>query len=161
MKKEGIRHEYTASKTPEQNGVAERINQTLVETARAVLSDSKLPKRFWAEAFSTATYIRNQSPTNAVHKMTPYEIWTIHKPKVKHLCAFGCKVYAHIPKDKRKKMDPKAKESTFLGYTFCIKGFMTLKNWVFHSRDVIFNESISIVERIENEKNDGDKNILL
>lgn len=66
LKKEGIRHEYTVPKTPEQNGVAERMNRTLVETVRAMLSDSKLPKKFWAEALSTASYVRNWSPTNAV-----------------------------------------------------------------------------------------------
>lgn len=66
LKKEGIQHEYTVPKTPEQNGVAERMNRTLVETVRAMLSDSKLPKKFWAEALSTASYVRNWSPTNAV-----------------------------------------------------------------------------------------------
>ena len=76
LKKEGIRHEYTVSKTPEQNRIAERMNRTLVETVRAMLFDSKLPKRFGAEAFSIATYIRNRNPTNAVHKMTLYEEWT-------------------------------------------------------------------------------------
>ena len=70
LKKEGIRHEYIVSKTPEENEVAERMNRTLVETVRA-MSDSKLSKRFWAEALSTTTYIQNRSPTNAVHKMTP------------------------------------------------------------------------------------------
>ena len=69
-----------------QNKVPERMNWTLVKTVQAMLSDSKLLKRFWAETLSTATYIRNQSPTNAVHKMTPYEVWTGHKPKVKHMC---------------------------------------------------------------------------
>ena len=64
LKKEGISHAYTVCKTPEQNGVAERMNQTLVETLRAMLFDSKLPKRFWAEALSS-------SPTNTVFKMTP------------------------------------------------------------------------------------------
>ena len=72
LKKVGIHHEYTVSKTLEQSEVVERMNQTLVEIVWAMLSDSKLPKRFWTEALSTATYIRNWSPTNVVYKMTPY-----------------------------------------------------------------------------------------
>ena len=63
MKSEGIRHEYTIPKTPEQNGVAERLNRTLVESSSSMLLDANLPQRFWAEAVSTATYLRNRCPT--------------------------------------------------------------------------------------------------
>ena len=146
LKKYGIRHECTVSKTPEQNGVAERKNRMFVETVRAMLSDSKLPKKFWAETLSTASYVRNQSPTTAVKTMAPYEVWKGYKPNVNHLCIFGCSAYAHIPKDERSKMDPKAKKSIFLGYGIDVKGYrhfdtVTLK--VFQSRDVIFNETAS------------------
>ncbi len=57
-KSEGVRHERTVPKTPEQNGVAERMNRTLVECVRSMLADTKLPKKFWAEALSTATCIK-------------------------------------------------------------------------------------------------------
>ena len=66
-KGEGVHHELTIPKTPEQNGVAEHMNRTLVEAVRSMLADSKLPKRFWAEALSTAVYTRNRSPTKAVN----------------------------------------------------------------------------------------------
>ena len=82
LKTEGVRHELTIPKNPEQNGVAERINRTLIETARSMLIDSHLPHSFWAEAISTAAYLRNRSPTKAVAKMTPYEAWTGKKPQV-------------------------------------------------------------------------------
>jgi len=59
LKKEGVRHELTLPKTPEQNGVAERMNRTLVESVRAMLADARLPHRFWAEALSMAVYLRN------------------------------------------------------------------------------------------------------
>ena len=88
LNKYGIRHECT--KTPEQNGVAERKNWMFMETVRAMLSDSKLPKKFWAETLSTASYVRNQSPTTAVKAMAPYEVWKGYKPNVNHLCIFGC-----------------------------------------------------------------------
>ena len=114
LTKNGIRHERTVPKTPEQNGVAERMNRTLVKTIRAMLSDSKLPKKFWAEALSAASYVRNRSPTTAVKAMTPYEVWKGYKLNANHLRIFGCSAYAHIPKDGRSKMDPKAKKNIFL-----------------------------------------------
>ena len=79
LRKEGVRDELTVPKTPEQNGVAERMNRTLVESVRAVLADARLPHRFWAEALSTAVYLRNRSPAMAVKGMTPFEAWTGEK----------------------------------------------------------------------------------
>ena len=116
LKTEGIRHERTVPKTPEQNGVAERLNRTLVETSRSMLLDAKLPKRFWAEAVSTAVYLKNRCPTKSVQDKTPYEAWHGEKPKVKHLRVFGCDAYAHIPKDERGKFDSKARKCILLGY---------------------------------------------
>ena len=80
LKAEGVRHELTVPKNPEQNGVAERMNRTLVETTRSMLVGANLPHRFWAEALSTATYLRNRCPTKAVCGMTPCEAWTGKKP---------------------------------------------------------------------------------
>ena len=65
LAKEGIKHELTTPRTPQQNDVAERLNRTLVEGVRAMLADSKLTHRFWAEALSTMAYLRNRSPTKA------------------------------------------------------------------------------------------------
>ena len=82
--------------------------------------------------------------------MTPYEVWKGYKPNVNHLRIFRCSAYAHIPKDERSKMDPKAKKSIFLGDSIGIKGyrlFDTDTSKVFHSRDVIFNETASISEQ--------------
>ena len=68
LRQEGIRHELSVPKTPQQNGVAERMNRTVVETARCMLTESKLPRKFWAEAVSTVVYLRNKSPTSAVER---------------------------------------------------------------------------------------------
>ena len=144
LKKNGIKHETTLPKTPEQNGMAERMNRTLVETTRSMLSDSGLPKRFWAEALSTAVYLHNRSPTTSLKDKTPYEAWFGHKPDVNHLRVFGCDTYAHVPKDERRKIDSKAKKVIFLGYGDGIKGYRlydTEKQRVFYSRDVIFTET--------------------
>ena len=76
LKTEGVKHELTVPKTPEQNGVAERLNRTLVEAVRAMLIQTKLPQRFWVEALLTAVYLHNRSPTKGVTDMTPFEAWT-------------------------------------------------------------------------------------
>jgi transposase InsO family protein len=75
LKKNGIKHELTVPKCPPQNGVAERLNRTLMEMVRSMISCSGLPQSFWAEALSTATYIKNRSPTKSI-SMTPYEALT-------------------------------------------------------------------------------------
>ena len=143
LKSEGISHQRTVPKTPEQNGVAERMNRTLVETIRSMLVDAKLPHKFWAEALSTAVYLKNRSPTKALKNMTPYEAWTKEKPKVEHLRVFGCDAYAHVAKDERQKLDSKSRKCIFLGYGTETKGYRLYdpsRLKVFFSRDVRFNE---------------------
>ena len=78
------------------------MNCILVEVVHSILANSKLSKRIWAEALSTAVYIRNCSPTKAVNGMTSFEAWTGEKPNVDILRTFGCTAYAHVAKDKRK-----------------------------------------------------------
>lgn len=147
----GIIHEKTCAKTPQQNGVAERMNRSLVETVRTMLHDAQLPKVFWAEALSTAVYIRNVSPTSALLSKTPSEALTGRKPIVNHLRVFGCIAYAHIPKDERQKFDVKSVKCIMLGYCSNVKGYRLYdlsKKRVFLSRDVTFNEG----ERSQSEK---------
>ena len=144
LKTEGVKHERTIPKTPQQNGVAERMNRTLVETTRSMMSDAKLPKRFWAEALSTAVYLRNRCLTKAVMEKTPYQAFTGEKPSVSHLRVFGCVAYAHVPSDERHKLDSKSRRCIFLGYSTEVKGYRLYdqkKSRVFFSRDVIFDES--------------------
>ena len=141
---EGVRHERTVPKTPQQNGVAERMNRTLVETTRSMLSDAKIPKKFWAEALSTAVYLRNCCSTTALTGMTPYQALTGEKPKVHPLRVFGSVAYAHIPGDERRKLDSKLRRCFLLGYSTEVKGYRLYdqkKSQVFFSRDVIFDES--------------------
>ena len=143
LRSEGIRHERTVPKTPEQNGVAEQMNRTLVETVRSMLTDTKLPHKFWPEALSTAAYLRNRSPTKAIEKMTPYEEWTAKKPTVSRLRVFGCDDYTHVPRDERGKLDPKAKKCIFVGYGEETKGYRLydpVRGKIIFSRDVLFNE---------------------
>ena len=143
FKEEGMKHQLTVPKTPEQNGVAERLNRKLMEIVRSMLSQSGLPKCFWAEALSPATYLRNRSPTSAVIGMTPFEAWNGIKPNVSHLKTFGSICYSHIPKDERKKLDFKARKAIFVGYGTEIKGYRLFDPQLrkaYYSRDVVFNE---------------------
>ena len=103
LKERGILHHTTTPMNPEQNGVAERMNRTIVETARSMLHHAKLPTSFWAEAVATAVFFRNRSPTIAVSKKTPFECWYNAKPDVSNLKVFGCIANVHIADRNRHK----------------------------------------------------------
>lgn len=114
----GIRFEFTTTYTPEQNGVSERLNRTLVTTARTMLADANLPACFWAEAIKTACYLRNRTPIGPNAK-TPEEVYSGKKPGIGHLRAWGCVAYAHLPpinRDRRDKMHPVAIRTCLIGY---------------------------------------------
>ena len=93
LQKHGISRRLTVSYNPEQNGVAERRNRTLMEMARCLLIQSGLPPIFWAEAVNTANYIRNRSPTSKLNGRTPYEVWFGKPPDVGDFQRFWCEVY--------------------------------------------------------------------
>ncbi|GJS20065.1 putative ribonuclease H-like domain-containing protein [Tanacetum coccineum] len=88
----GIRRDYSNARTPQQNGVAERKNRTLIEAARTMLADSKLPTMFWTEAVSTACYVLNRVLVTKPHNKTPYELVSGKVPNISHLKPFGCLV---------------------------------------------------------------------
>ena len=151
LKSNGIAHQKTIVKNPQQNGVSERMNRSLVEAVRTMLHDSQLPKNFWAEALSTAVHLRNRCPSSALNKQTPYEALKNRKPNVSYLRTFGSIAYAHVCKEDRFKVDVKSKKCVLLGYGNKIKGYRLYdidKKQVFFSRDVIFNES----ERMNSQK---------
>ena len=146
LKSREIFHEFTVPHSPEQNGVAERMNRTLVESARSMLSHAGLSKSFWAEAIATAAYIRNRMPTAAIREdKTPYEKWYGRKPDVSNLRVFGCMAYAHIPESQRKKLDKKSEKLRFVGYSIQSKGYRLFdeNQKVIVRRDVVFNETDS------------------
>ena len=122
-KDEGIWKQLTAGYNPQQNGIAERKNRTIVEMATSMMAEKNLPKEFWAEAVHTAVYILNRCPTKAVKNMTPFEAWYGFKPSVSHLKIFGCIAYAHIPAEKRSKFDEKSQKCIFVGYSSSSKAY--------------------------------------
>jgi hypothetical protein len=113
----GILFEYTTAYTPWQNGVPERLNRTLVSTARAMLADARLPPELWGEAVITASYIRNRTPIG-LGGMTPEEAYSGKKPSVSHLRAWGCVAYAHLAAEQRDgdKLAPNAVRTALVGY---------------------------------------------
>ena len=113
----GIEHNLSAPYTPQQNGVVERRNRTLVESARTMLNFANLPLHFWAEAVSTACFVQNRSIINKRLKCTPYQAMQNKKPNVKFLHIFGCRCFVKNNKDHLNKFQPKYDEAIFLGYS--------------------------------------------
>ena len=118
----GIKHETSIAYQPQQNGRAERVNRILIEKARCMLAESKLPYRFWAEAVFTACYLANRSPKRCLGGRTPEELWTGYKPDLSNLKVFGCKTRSYIPSHQRKKMEPTSRPAIMLGYCEKQKG---------------------------------------
>jgi hypothetical protein len=114
LSEEGIRHQYSAAYTPQQNGVAERMNRTLMDMARSMLAEFKSPYNFWAEAISTACYSSNRLYLYKGLNKTPYEILTGSKPNIKYFRVFGCKCFILRKRVRLDKFDQKACKGIFL-----------------------------------------------
>ena len=93
LAKEGIKHQLNIPYTPQQNGVSERRNRTLMEMARCLLYEKKLPLNFWAEAVNAATYLINRMASRVLADKTHYELWYGLKPSINHLKVFGSICY--------------------------------------------------------------------
>ncbi|CAI7794466.1 unnamed protein product [Closterium sp. NIES-53] len=115
MKSKGIKHDVTTPYTPQHNGVAERLNRTLVEAVRSLLQHSKLGNECWGEASALAAWIRNRVPTKVLPGTTPFEAWTGTKPNLSRLHTFGCLCYYHVSDPLRHKLQPKARAAIYLG----------------------------------------------
>ena len=152
---EGIVRHFTVRDTPQQNGVAERMNRTLVEKVRCMLSNAELGRQFWAEALAYANHLVNRLPSTAIGGKTPLEKWS-GKPATDYdsLHVFGSTAYYHV---KESKLDPRAKKALFMGITTGIKGYRLwcpeTKKIVF-SRDVTFDES-TMLTKVDVQQNDS------
>ena len=112
---------------------------------RSILTKSGVPKNFWPEAVNWSVHILNRSPTLAVKNMTPEEAWSGRKPTVDHFKIFGCIAYAHVPEQKRTKLDNKGEKCIFLGVSDQSKAYKLynpITKKIVISRDVIFDEKI-------------------
>ena len=140
----GICTELTQAHTPQQNGISERCNRTLMECARSLATECSLPVMLWSEAISIANYLTNHSPTSANGGKTPQEIYLGKIPNVSHFKNFGSLAFVHVPKEGRKKLDSKTLACLFLGYDEESKTFRLFepdKRKVMLSRDVVCDKT--------------------
>ncbi|GJX85680.1 putative ribonuclease H-like domain-containing protein [Tanacetum coccineum] len=119
----GIKQEFSNARTPQQNGVAERMNRTLIEAARTMLADSHLPTTFWAEAVNTACYTFNRVRVTKPQNKTPYELLFGHKPILSYIRPFGCHVTILNTLSPLGKFDGKSDEGFLVGYSVNSKAF--------------------------------------
>jgi len=112
----GIKHKIMTPDTPQHNGVAKRLNRTLLDKARAMLADTNLPKSYWLEAINYATFLHNLSPSCSV-TTSPSELYTRTKPDVSRLRVFGCTAHMHVPEKSRDKLSAHSLSCTFLSFS--------------------------------------------
>lgn len=144
LRVEGISRQLTVPHTPQQNGVAERANRTLVEMARSMMVYSQVNQSLWAEAINTAVYIRNRCPTRKLGDKTPYEVWFGRKPNIQHLRTFGSFAVALNKGNKGNKFKAKGENYIMVGYSNEAKAYRLYdkaNNRVVERRDVIFQEN--------------------
>ena len=140
----GIRRHFTVKKTPQQNGVGECMNRTIVERARCLRLNYGLSKEFWAEAVQMAVYLVNRSPNAALDGKVAEEVWTGKPVDYSILRIFGCPGYVLTPADERSKLDLTSIKCIFLGYSNEVKGY---RLWdpkaqkIVFSRDVVFDKN--------------------
>lgn len=142
-KENGIRRHLTAAYTPQQNGVAERKNRTVMNMVRCLLSQKGMPKTFWPEAVNCSFYLLNRCPTLSLKDMTPEEAWTGIKPSVSHFRVFGSIAHAHIPDAQRTKLEDKSCSCILLGMIEGTKAYRLydpVEKKIVISRDVVFEE---------------------
>lgn len=147
LRANGITQRLTAPYTPEQNGISERDNRTIVEMARTLKYSNPeviYPEGIWAELVNTAVYILNRTGKSSIDGVSPYELWLGKKPRTKHLRIIGSKCYAHIPSQKRRKMDKKAVKGHLIGYD----GDERFRIWIKEDHKVILSRDVKFEEKL-------------
>ena len=141
----GIRHETTAPYTPEQNGVAERLNRTLGNITRSLLTEGKCPQAMWGNALLHATYLNNRLPSKSLHMKSPFQQFLKRNPDISKVRVFGCRAWAHIPAENRYKYEVRAVPAIYLGVTNGSKAFKLLDpatQTILNSYHATFNEKL-------------------
>jgi hypothetical protein len=161
LDEEGIKHEFSSPYTPQQNGVVERENITLLDMARTMLDEYKTPDQFWAEAINTACYSINRLYLHRILKKTSYELLTGKKPNVSYFRVFGSKYFILVKRGRKSKFAPKAVEGFLLGYdsnTRAYRVFNKSTRLVEVSCDIVFGETNgSQVEQVDLDELDDEE----
>jgi transposase InsO family protein len=161
LEDEGIKHEFSSPYTPQQNGVVERKNRTLLDMARTMLDEYKTSDRFWAEAINTACYSINRLYLHRILKKTSYELLTGKRPNVSYFRVFGSKCFILVKRGRKSKFAPKAVEGFLLGYdsnTRAYKVFNKSTRLIEVSCDIVFDEiNGSQVEQVDLDELDDEE----
>ena len=139
----GVKRQLTAPYSPQENGVVERKNRTIMSLVCSMLKEKSLPRELWGEAVNTAVYLLNRSSTRSLQGGTLYEAWTGRKPSIAHLQVFGSIVHVKCTKTPQKKLEDHSMPMVFLGYEVGTKAYRCFNpiNAIVHiSRDVLFEE---------------------
>ena len=122
----GIIHQTTVPYSPQQNGLAERMNRTLMERAKSMMAYKNVDKKWWAEAVNTAVYVTNRVLCSSWQNKTPIEVCFGKRPDLSNLIVFGSTGFAHIDKSQRKKLDNKSFSCIFVRYSSTTKGYRVI-----------------------------------
>jgi hypothetical protein len=144
LEDEGIKHEFSSPYIPQQNGVVERKNRTILDMARTMLDEYKTLDWFWAEAINTACYSINRLYLHRILKKTSYELLTGKKPNVSYFRVFGSKCFILIKRGRKSKFAPKAVEGFLLGYDSNTRAYRVFNKstWLVEvSCDIVFDET--------------------
>jgi hypothetical protein len=151
----GIRREKTVPRTPQENGVSERMNRTIMDRARSMRLHASLPLQFWVYATDTIFYLINKGPSSSLDGIIPKEEWIEKKVNYSFLKTFSCEAFVHIDKQNRTNLESKSKKCTFIGYGVNYFGY---HSWdyenkkIIRSRDVIFNENVMYKDQLQGKK---------
>jgi hypothetical protein len=157
LEEEGIKHEFFSPYTPQQNGVVEWKNRTLLDMVRTMLDEYKTPDRFWAEAINPACYSINRLYLHRILKKTSYELLTGKKPNVSYFRVFGSKCFILVKRGRKSKFAPKAVEG-FDSNTRANKVFNKSTRLVEVSCDIVFDETNgSQVEQVDLDELDDEE----
>jgi hypothetical protein len=161
LEKEGIKHEFSSPYSPQQNGVVERKNRTLLDMVRTMLDEYKTLDRFWAEVINTACYSINRLYLHRILKKTSYELLTGKKPNVSYFRVFGSKCFILVKRGRKSKFTPKAVEGFLLGYdsnTRAYRVFNKSTGLVNVSCDIVFDETNGFqVEQVDLDELDDEE----
>ena len=144
-KNNGILHQLSCVDTPQQNAIAKRKHQHILNVARALHLQSQVPLSYWGDCILTAVYLINRTPSKLLHNKTPYEMLFNKPPPFEHLRCFGCLCFVSTLPHNRHKFASRARKCVFLGYPHGIKGYKVLdldSNSIHISRDIVFYENV-------------------
>jgi hypothetical protein len=133
----------TTRYTPQQNGVVERKNQTIMNMERNLLREKCFSNLSWDEATTCSVYLLNRSPTTSLNMKVPQEAWSGKKLHVSYLKIFGCISFTHIPSELRKKLDDRSEKCIFVGYNETSKSY---KLYILISKKLILSRDVKFIE---------------